>query len=404
MLRAALVIARRDYVATVFSKTFLMFLLFPLLPVVAGVGFGALGASQDRETLRPAVAIVAGPDQMAAIGHAAARLRHRLGDRSLPRLRLLAPAVDAKRQVRMLLAGRNRVVVAVLTGGLDAPVLTGSRGGIDSVRDDIGLIVDTARTLRTLGDRMSAPAVVMERAVGRAEGTDAAGRTLIARGAQVLLMFLAMILASMLLSNLVEEKSNKVIEVLAAAVPVDAIFLGKLFAMLAMSFTGILVWGGAGVTMLSLAAAHGGWPAIPAPAVGWPVFAVLGLAYFTTLFLLLGGLFLGIGGQAASAREVQMLSLPVTMGQMGMLAFASATLATPHTPMGIAAALFPWSSPFAMLARAAQGPVLWPHVLAILWQLLWVALVVRIAAGLFRRSVLKSGGGWSWARMFRRGV
>ena len=50
----------------------------------------------------------------------------------------------------------------------------------------------------------------------------------------------------MLLSQLIEEKSNKVIEVLAAAVPVDAIFLGKLFAMLAMSLVGITVWTSAG--------------------------------------------------------------------------------------------------------------------------------------------------------------
>jgi len=46
------------------------------------------------------------------------------------------------------------------------------------------------------------------------------------------------LLAGMLLSNLVEEKSNKVIEVLAAAIPVDAIFLGKLFAMLGVSLVG----------------------------------------------------------------------------------------------------------------------------------------------------------------------
>ena len=53
---------------------------------------------------------------------------------------------------------------------------------------------------------------------------------------------LTMLLAGMLLSNLVEEKSNKIIEVLAAAVPIDAIFLGKLFAMLAVSLVGIAVW------------------------------------------------------------------------------------------------------------------------------------------------------------------
>jgi ABC-2 type transport system permease protein len=47
-----------------------------------------------------------------------------------------------------------------------------------------------------------------------------------------------MLLAGMVLSNLVEEKGNKIIEVLAAAIPMDAVFLGKLFAMLAVSWWG----------------------------------------------------------------------------------------------------------------------------------------------------------------------
>ena len=63
-----------------------------------------------------------------------------------------------------------------------------------------------------------------------------------ARVGQALLFVLTILLAGMLLSQLIEEKSNKVIEMLAAAVPVDAIFLGKLFAMLAMSLIGIAVW------------------------------------------------------------------------------------------------------------------------------------------------------------------
>ena len=53
-----------------------------------------------------------------------------------------------------------------------------------------------------------------------------------------------LLLATLLLSTLVEEKTNKVIEVLAAAVPLDAIFLGKLIAMLGISLVGLALWGG----------------------------------------------------------------------------------------------------------------------------------------------------------------
>jgi ABC-2 type transport system permease protein len=44
-----------------------------------------------------------------------------------------------------------------------------------------------------------------------------------------------------------------------------------------------------------------------------------------------------------------------------------------------------------MVARAAERPELWPHLVAIVWQGTWIALVVSLSARLFRRTVLKSG-------------
>jgi ABC-2 type transport system permease protein len=58
----------------------------------------------------------------------------------------------------------------------------------------------------------------------------------------------------------------------------------------------------------------------------------------------------------------------------------------------VAAAAFPLSSPFAMIARAALDEAILPHVAALLWQGLWVALILKLAAAWFRRSVLNSSG------------
>jgi len=80
----------------------------------------------------------------------------------------------------------------------------------------------------------------------------------------------------MVLSNLVEEKANKIIEVLAAAVPMDAVFFGKLLAMLGVSLVGIAVWGS--VAGLALLAGGGGLSMLSTPAVGWAMFLALGLA------------------------------------------------------------------------------------------------------------------------------
>jgi ABC-2 type transport system permease protein len=53
-----------------------------------------------------------------------------------------------------------------------------------------------------------------------------------------------------------------------------------------------------------------------------------------------------------------------------------------------------------MIARAAEQDALWPHLLAFAWQVLWVALILKFAAALFRTSVLKSGPSrrWFWQR------
>ena len=110
---------------------------------------------------------------------------------------------------------------------------------------------------------------------------------------------------------------------------------------------------------------------------------------------------LTIGAQASTAREVQVLAMPATFGQLLVFAFATSVVGSPDSPRAIAAMLFPLSSPMAMLARAAQDPQWWPHLLAIVWQALWVGLILRAAAQLFRKVVLKSGPRTRWWRRAR---
>jgi ABC-2 type transport system permease protein len=260
------------------------------------------------------------------------------------------------------------------------------------------LILDEVRERRALqsaGVRLP-PAPIQVVKVAESAGSLASMRALTARMGQLLLFMMTVLLSTMLLSNLVEEKSNKVIEVLAAAVPVDAIFVGKLVSMLAVSLVGIAVWAAAALLGLALFPTGGG---LPEPAVGWPLFVILVLIYYSTNYLLLGALFLGIGSQAASIREVQTLSMPVTIGQVLIFFFASTAVGPFNSFIGIAAAIFPFSSPLTMIARAAQTPELWHHLLAIAWQALWVWLTVKLTAALFRRNVMKSGSGET---VFRR--
>jgi ABC-2 type transport system permease protein len=249
-------------------------------------------------------------------------------------------------------------------------------------------MVATVAAYAADGDRLAFPPVAT-RQVATSGATENAGRLRTAQGGQLLLFLLIMLLASMVLSNLVEEKGNKIIEILAAAIPMDAVFLGKLFAMLGISLVGITVWGGTAAVVLIAGGVS--LSDYANPGVGWPMFFALFAIYFAMGYLLLGAIFLAVGSLAATVREVQTLSMPVTMLQILVFFLASLAVTRQGEWIEYAAIAFPLSSPFVMVGRAATSESLWPHVVALGWQALCVALFIRVGASLFRKRVMKSG-------------
>ena len=391
--RSALVIARRDFSATVLSKTFIFFLLAPLFPAAMGGLFGSIGARVASQTDRPVVAVIAPPGEFRRLAEAREELAHALGDPVLVKIVGYSPEGDLAVQQKRLLASRNPAVRAVLTGGLDHPRLVGALSSDPATVSQLKLLISDARD----GEAEQEPDLPVTE-VHSSSGSLAADRATTAWIAQAGLFFLTLMLSTMVMSQLIEEKSNKVIEVIAAAMRIDAMFVGKLFAMLAASILALVVWICAGALLLQMVK-HGGVASLPAPAVGWPAFLALGLIYFAMNYLLFGAAFLMIGAQASTAREVQTMSLPVTFGQMLIFAFAATAINAPDSAQGLGAAAFPLSSPMAMIARAAEQSEIWPHLVALLWQALWVGLILRFGAQLFRKTVLKSGPRRPWWRL-----
>lgn len=394
ILAAAFVIARRDFMAILFSRTFFFFLLGPLFPALVGTLAGGVGQRLEDTTARPQLGVAMTSTDLDAMLGARAALARQLGDAVPPMvvLQRLAPGEDY--DPAQALSGQNRIVAAVLTGTPAQPVLTGTRAQIEDWGGPVSLIASTA----IHGVFGPAPMVKL-RGTATSTASERKSQLLTAQAAQTLLFLLTMLLAGMVLSNLVEEKGNKVIEILAAAIPMDAVFFGKLFAMLGISFVGIAVWGGA--AGLFVLVKGSGLAALPAPAVGWPALIGLGVVYFAMAYLLIGSVFLAIGSMASTVREVQTLSMPATMMQLVVFFLSSYAMTQPGSAAEIFAVVFPFSSPFAMLARAAQQPGLWQHVLAIGWQALCVLFMVRGGSLLFRRRVMKSGPA---SRPKRRGL
>jgi len=210
-------------------------------------------------------------------------------------------------------------------------------------------------------------------------------------------------LATLSLSTLVEEKSNKIIEVLAAAVPLDSVFLGKLLAMLGISLVGLSVWSGIAGLAFTFAGLATDWVNLPdvSPAIGWPAWIALLLLYYAANFMVLASLFLGIGAQASNIREIQTISMPVVLLQLMVLLLAMNAIGGENETLAWAAYLVPFSSPLAMAAYGAQYEALWPHLLALAWQAFWVFVIIRLSARLFRATVLKSASGGSFLGFLR---
>jgi ABC-2 type transport system permease protein len=383
-LSAAMVVARRDFTAILFSRSFFFFLLGPLFPVLVGAMAGGVGAKVQQSTERPELGIAMSAQDITALMTARDALEPRMGG-TLPDMTVLEQLEPGETfDAGAALERRGANIAAILSGTLDSPELTGTHGQIEAWKGPVSMLAAQA-----LGRGPESYPEIGLAPTATSTASERKGQVLTAQAGQTLLFLLTMLLAGMVLSNLVEEKGNKIIEVLAAAIPMDSVFLGKLFAMLAVSFVGIGVWAVAGGT-LALVAGQA-LPDLPEPAVGWPAFFALGILYFAMAYLLLGSIFLSIGSMAATVREVQTLSMPVTMMQLMVFFLASFAMTQPGSPLELFSMVFPFSSPFAMLARAAQQPQLWPHLAALAYQTLCVYLLVRAGAKLFRNRVMKSG-------------
>ncbi len=407
VFEAAWVIARRDFIAQVFSRSFILFLVAPLVLLVFSLFAGNMAERAGRGANQPVAALVTDSGTAEALEAARARLARGTSEFTFPIFRVVQPAENVRVQARGLLADEEGGYSAVLSGTLDRPVLTGPERVDESLGPRMQLIVDEARRTAALeAARVTVRGAPLVRDLtAQAAGNLQMLRRVIAQAGQILIFMVTLMLATLLLSTLVEEKSNKVIEVLAAAVPLDAVFLGKLIAMLGISLVGLGLWAGMlglGYTFFQILQ---DWMALPTvgPAIGWPIWIVLLFLYYTANFMLLGSLFLGIGGQATNIREIQTISMPVTLLQLMVLLLAMNAIGGAGGATVWTAYIMPFSSPMAMVAHGAQYETLWPHFLALAWQALWIVIIIRVSSRLFRTTVMKSASSGSFFGFLKPG-
>ncbi len=218
-----------------------------------------------------------------------------------------------------------------------------------------------------------------------------------------LLLVLAVVLSSSyLLHGIVEEKENRVIEVLLSAATHEELLAGKLIGLGAVGLTQMGIWlsGGLLTSLFAIRAI----PALASVTIGPGVF-VTALLMFLLGFALYAALLAGVGSMGTSWRESQQMSGVAVSLLVVPLMFLPVLLDAPDGGLSRFLSLFPLTAPIGMMLRVAAGGASAGEV-ALTCVLLCGAtyLTVRLAAKLFRLSLLMYGQRptvpevWRWLR------
>ena len=400
-------IAGREYVAYV--KTVGFWLSMLMMPVISGLAFGA-PAYLERHSPPPLVAVI---DQTGR-GFDRAVIASIRKDKSPPEIAQVRPdpGLSLPEQLKTWLTvgaggegGRPLTAVAVIHGAGDAISIdfwSNNLADRSLEREVKRVVADTMsqQRLATLGIDLAAlkAAQALEPKVASFSPKAAAGGEVALRdripgivgfGAAMLLWMMIFTGAGILLNSVIEEKSNRVLEVLLASASVPEIMFGKILGVAGVTLTVLAVWAGVGGTLLVAFQ----------PAVAADVAAVLmgkGLVFYF-LFYLVGGylmyaaIFTAVGSFCETTREAQTLMGPMMALLVIPVVVMTQTIRRPDSPLLDALSWFPPFTPFLMTVRAASEPPMWQVLGTGTLMALTVALVVWIAGRAFRAGALSTG-------------
>ena len=427
-------VAKREFVVTVTSKGFLIGLL--IMPALALLFFALvpriLGGSSPQ--IRGDVEVIDGSGQVldelkSALAPAAITARAAANARSAggpaarqnpPDLKLIERPRDTslEQEKNWLTAGTKeqpRVALIVIHpdaverdvskpgfGAYDLYVANGVNDATEAVIYDGVRQALVAIRLRAKG--LEVPDIETTMLVPRPNAVvvNAAGKQTERRGFSRALPFICGLLLFMgvitggqtLMTSTVEEKSNRVIEVLLAAVsPLDLMW-GKLLGQLGIGLVVMGVYVGLGLLglsqfrMLNLLE---------------PQLIVFLFAFYLVTYLMFGSLMLSVGAAVNQIADAQSLMGPIMLLLLAPYILTPIIGQAPSSTFSVVVSFIPPVNTFAMMARLASDtpPPMWQAVLTILVGFGGAAACVWFAARIFRISLLMHGKPPNFATLIR---
>jgi len=441
-MRKMLLVAKRDYLASIRSKPFLFGLIItPILGCSGFIGIGLMKAKPDIKERRVAIVDRTGRAASAIIEAATeknkkAMFEKKTGRQIMPRyvFETVTPDDAHREEQRLALSERVRQgeLFAFMEVGRDAihPPKTpdtekvpetsrvnyyANATGIDETRMWIaGPVSDGIRRARLaevgvdagrFSDILEGAAVQPMNLVARDEKTGAIAAPKKKTEAEevvpiilaVLLMMVVIASSSPMLGAVAEDKMQRVFEMLlASASPVELI-AGKVAAAVALSVTSSTLYLAAGLLVLQGLAMMG---IAPIGLIGWFVI------YLVADVMILAALAAALGAACASPNDAQHLAMVVLAPVLIPMLILVPVMQQPNGGLATVLSLVPPFTPLLMLMRQAMpgGVPAWQPWVGLLGVLVWTVAATWAAARIFRIAILVQGKTASAADLLRWAV
>jgi ABC-2 type transport system permease protein len=187
--------------------------------------------------------------------------------------------------------------------------------------------------------------------------------------------------STFLMSGIVEEKTNRIMEVLVTSITPAQLLLGKLFGLGALGLLQLFIWALIGVVGFVL---FGSQEALSGLSVPLDL-ALLALVYFILMYFLFASILAGIGALSESEQESRQIAGLLTLVVMLPFFFFVTYFENPDGTIPTLLTFIPFTSGLSVVMRASYGTVPFLELL--------ISLVLLVVTTLFIT--------WASARIFR---
>ncbi len=233
-----------------------------------------------------------------------------------------------------------------------------------------------------------------------------------------LIYMFVMSYGGMVMQGVMEEKTNRIMEIMVSSVKPFELMMGKIIGIALVGFVQIAIWGimlvllitaagylfGGDVqseAMMSSAAMTMNTSAMPAPpenevlavlqALPLIELTVMFILYFVGGYLLYASFFAAVGASINSQEDSSQFITPVVLIMVFGLYAAMGSAENTDGPLAFYASLFPLTSPIVMMVRIPFGVPLWEEVLSIVLLYATALFVVWISGRIYRIGILMYG-------------